>query len=716
MLTDNEMASLQERFPEAWKELQRVRLAVEAHYKTACDLEFVIEHEKLHVVSVRPAETTARAALRIALDFYREGAVSENDLIDRLSLEQLSQTICDEIVDVAGLVFLARGLPTSTGAATGPVVLDVDRISHVFEKFERPVILLLNELYPDHLGRMTSGQVAGLVTMRGGVTSHAALVARSQKLPCVTGLSGTEIELDQLRLQTSKGHVEEGTLITIEGASGNVYAGEALINRKTIASAPEMRLLSQIIEGALIAGRLNDETMAKAWLMRDMMCHAWVPPSEGHADRLPRDLAFSVSTPAVPQHTLNSFWRQIDRHPEHLQQSLSLVYLGMLATLTRLVSERVGLGQHYQFLKPLWNPAQAVRKSRQLVGMDFFGISRFVPHLIDVATVRLVLEVRLRTAEDTWHLDATNPRGDSIIPGSHVLTGSALWVNDAKVELCDIPTFYNFFRRREYYWRWYEANNISRDDIIEFLRNGDFDHQRTSTIYPLAFRLGLIKHGKLTLSGKALIMNDENAQQACKTSPQSEHLKASEKRLQQIVLTVIHRGYEERRILSDDYSALIKRREFRDLIIAELYETYFPPSRHEFDYLLIKEAVEAVATNPVVAYVAGAISGGVVGNAAYDLLKHLAYVVSESFHGKDEPRSDIWRGLASDIERIELFFREHKRAHTTEIAEATGISRDKLIPLLKLLGFSFERAKGGMGWVRANAISSPCRRRTVNRK
>jgi hypothetical protein len=191
---------------------------------------------------------------------------------------------------------------------------------------------------------------------------------------------------------------------------------------------------------------------------------------------------------------------------------------------------------------------------------------------------------------------------------------------------------------------------------------------------------------------------DEKAGEEIKSG--KDHYSATIDTLERIADHALERGYEDRKGSSDDYAILLKQREFRDVVIGELYGSYFPPGRHEFDYLLLKEFVDAIAHDAVITYIANAVATGVVGAAAYKLANRLATVVANKFRGKDRERASIWKSIAADIGKIESFFQERERATIQDIEKVTGIERERLATLLKLLKFKSEKVKGRTRWTK----------------
>jgi phosphohistidine swiveling domain-containing protein len=687
-------------FPDVWEELQKIGRALEVHYRDACDIDFVIERGKIFVVNVRVARSTPKAALRIATDLWKEGVISAAEVIDRIALDQVIANLLDEISSTDGLQLLGNGLPASFGAATGRLLILGDSPRNDFPGWAltEPTVLIATEFYPHHLKIIKKS--VGIVAARGGMTSHAAVIARAIGLPCVAGLDSLTVESVDRLIRTPARCCVEGEWVTIDGERGQIYGGRAQIKKADISDKIGLLALVRVTDLVLAEGGLQGEVMSKAWVIRDMLCHGWVPPM--------RDSEAEPLDPSIPAkgEVAEDIFR-VEVHPENLRASFCLLYEGLLVTLGRLLARYVGLGRHWQFMRPLWDPLAAVRVTSQFIGVEFFNINYFVPHLVDISRITILLQVAVFSSGDFWQLDRTNPRGASLVPASWEIIGSRLWVNGAQVYSCDIHDFYHCFRLREYSHGWFEHSGVSREEIVDYLRSEIVDVRVDPELYRLAFQLGLVKQGRRTKVGRNLITLEQEEGLAVENVDLiGDHFSSVVRTLEKIVDNVAERGHRDRKVLYDDYSILLQRREFQDVVIGELYESYFPPSRHEFDYTLIREIVGAVAHNPAVSYAVGALAGGVIGNAAYDLVKRLAVVVAKKFHGVDEERVRIWETIHADTDKIESFFGNKERASAQDIINSTGIGRERLIPLLKLLGFSFERVRGQTGWVRTSQKGS----------
>jgi pyruvate,orthophosphate dikinase len=219
--TPEAIAGMKELFPAAYEELERAVAELERHYRDVQDVEFTIEHDRLFLLQTRSAKRTAAAALRAAVAFVEEGLIGPDEAVQRIdpaAIEQLLHPAIDPSVsvDVAG-----RGLAASPGAACGAVVFDADEVAAAAEHGD--VILVRPETTADDIHGLIGA--VGVLTARGGMTSHAAVVARGMGKPCVAGCAALHVDTEN-RTAELGGHVLlEGDVITIDGTTGRVVVG-----------------------------------------------------------------------------------------------------------------------------------------------------------------------------------------------------------------------------------------------------------------------------------------------------------------------------------------------------------------------------------------------------------------------------------------------------------------------------------------------------------
>jgi pyruvate,orthophosphate dikinase len=225
------IADLAKVMPRVDKELRRIARQLEKHYREVQDIEFTIERGKLWILQTREAKRTAQAAIRIAVDLVREKLIGKADAVLRVKPEHIDFFLHPQLeaserarAREKGLL-LAEGLNVSPGAAIGQIVFDADTAEHWSHELKRDVILVRPETRPDDVHGMLAAR--GVVTSRGGRTSHAALVARQFGIPAVVGVVDIEVNADRKQLRAGNDTVlKEGDWLSIDGATGEVFKGE----------------------------------------------------------------------------------------------------------------------------------------------------------------------------------------------------------------------------------------------------------------------------------------------------------------------------------------------------------------------------------------------------------------------------------------------------------------------------------------------------------
>ncbi|HEX3687609.1 MAG TPA: pyruvate, phosphate dikinase, partial [Gaiellaceae bacterium] len=221
--TPQPLASMEQQLPEAFGRLTDTMRQLEEHYKDVQDIEFTVDEGRLYLLQTRSAKRTAAAALKAAVSMVDEGLISREEAVVRIDPAQLDQLLHPMIDPSAELEVAARGLNASPGAACGAVVLDADSAEERGKAGES-VILVRWETTPDDIHGLI--QAAGILTAHGGMTSHAAVVARGMGKPCVAGCEQLTIDLDKRTLTIGGQQLAEGDTITIDGGTGRVVIGE----------------------------------------------------------------------------------------------------------------------------------------------------------------------------------------------------------------------------------------------------------------------------------------------------------------------------------------------------------------------------------------------------------------------------------------------------------------------------------------------------------
>jgi len=222
--TPRPMEELAQVWPEIHAQFEQIGKQLEVHYKDMQDIEFTIEKGKLFISQTRSGKRTASAAVKIAVDMVAEGLITKEDAIMRIQPQQIEHLMHSRIDPNVAADAIAKGLPASPGAASGAIVFDADEAEEMVKKDESAkVILVRTETTPDDIHGMVAAQ--GVLTSRGGMTSHAAVVARGMGKPAVVGCEALRIDYENEKFYIGKTEYSKGDIISLDGGTGNVYAG-----------------------------------------------------------------------------------------------------------------------------------------------------------------------------------------------------------------------------------------------------------------------------------------------------------------------------------------------------------------------------------------------------------------------------------------------------------------------------------------------------------
>jgi len=253
-------ASLEEAMPAIFTQFAAFAERLERHYRDMQDMEFTVERGTLWMLQTRIGKRTAKAALRIAVEMANEGLITRDEAILRIEPASLDQLLHPTIDPAARPVTLAKGLPASPGAACGEIVFDADEAERL-TKTGRKVVLVRIETSPEDIGGMHVAEA--ILTARGGMTSHAAVVARGMGKPCVCGAGALRIDYEDQCFTVAGRRFAKGDMITVDGSAGAVIAGEVKMQRPELTG--EFAVLMQWADKARRLGvRANAETPADA--------------------------------------------------------------------------------------------------------------------------------------------------------------------------------------------------------------------------------------------------------------------------------------------------------------------------------------------------------------------------------------------------------------------------------------------------------------------
>ena len=264
--TPQPLSRLKENMPRIYQELWEITQKLEKHYRDVQDFEFTIEKGKLYLLQTRAGKRTAQAAVKIACDMVKEGLITKEEALMRVEPSQLNQLLHRRIDPEAKINVLAKGLPASPGAATGMVVFTADRAVELAKNGDK-VILVRRETSPEDIHGMAASQ--GVLTARGGMTSHAAVVARGMGKCCVAGCEAIQVEERERKFIVNGRVFKEGDFITLDGTTGEVIEGRVPMLEPELSGDFET-LMKWADEVRTLGVRANADTPKDARVARQM--------------------------------------------------------------------------------------------------------------------------------------------------------------------------------------------------------------------------------------------------------------------------------------------------------------------------------------------------------------------------------------------------------------------------------------------------------------
>ena len=248
--------SMEESMPKVFKELQKILKKLEIHYKDMQDVEFTVENSKLWMLQTRSGKRTAKSAVKIAVDMVKEKLISKKEAVLRIDPNSLDTLLHPTLDEKSSINVIANGLPASPGAASGKVVFTSEEAERLTAMMQ-DTILVRVETSPEDIQGMHAAK--GILTARGGMTSHAAVVARGMGRPCVSGSSEIDINYENKSFKTSSMEIKEGDVITIDGSTGRIIAGSVSTVKPEI-SGDFSKLMSWADSFRKLKVRTNSET------------------------------------------------------------------------------------------------------------------------------------------------------------------------------------------------------------------------------------------------------------------------------------------------------------------------------------------------------------------------------------------------------------------------------------------------------------------------
>ena len=257
--------SMEETMPSVYRKLKQILIKLENHYKDMQDVEFTVESKILWMLQTRSGKRTAKSAVKIAVDMVKEKLISKKEAVLRLDPNSLDTLLHPTLDDKEKINVIAKGLPASPGAASGKVVFTSDEAERLNSMMQNTILVRV-ETSPEDIHGMHAAK--GILTARGGMTSHAAVVARGMGRPCVSGSSEIEIDYDNKIFKTKNHILKEGDLITIDGSTGRIISGEVKTVKPEI-SGDFSKIMNWADTFRKMKIRTNSETPIDSKVARD---------------------------------------------------------------------------------------------------------------------------------------------------------------------------------------------------------------------------------------------------------------------------------------------------------------------------------------------------------------------------------------------------------------------------------------------------------------
>jgi phosphohistidine swiveling domain-containing protein len=494
--------SLESRWPSVYAQLLQAGQVAERHLRDIAEFDFTVVNGRLFVTQLWRSKRgmSPMAQIQVELQLLIEGAISTGDVLERIRPAVVAALLRPEITDTTGLKSLGKGLPVGGGAASGRLAFataDVERQVAVGD----PSLLVVRDLSLHELEIASASE--GVLATTGGHSSHTALLCGSARKPCVVNFKQGELGREERVLRVPGfAPLREGDWLTIDGMTGDVYAGKAQVETRPWKSHPELAQLALVVEQAVASGHVPPGCAGGTWRIWDFLRHGL--PLPGQEIQTSEETKRPHKYPPTAARDAADARRTTVPISSAECPNYSGIVLGLMKTLDRQFRAAVGTAQPY--CRVPWDPGSQLdlRKCRQLVGLEFFGINRRIPHLLEISDVRLHLECEVESPTEAWSVESVPGFGLRVVPGARTIRACRVTVNGAQLEHEDIPKFYTWLRRREYFWQWFEEHDTSHRKIAAFLRQFARTRAHDPKLSVLCRELGLLKNGRLTVAGLSL--------------------------------------------------------------------------------------------------------------------------------------------------------------------------------------------------------------------
>lgn len=488
---------------------------LEEHYKDMLDIEFTIEHDELFILQARAGRRTAIASLRIAFSLFCEGKINCNELICQLDPEKIISLLRGStLVNTKELKLVAQGLPASPsfGDCCGEVAFSSDE-AWLCIKTNTKFVYCVSEMSPTDVEIISKGQCVGVVTSRGGMTSHAAVACRGLHRTCIAGVG------DMTNIQKAI-KVKSRDLISVDGEHGDVYLGRG----KYVCNddLEEIRMLYKLLHISIKCNILTNKSVVTAWRLWDAIVYGkyfTFPMQYNSSNQQNKYVSFTQPTPRELE-TIRNKLVEIKK--------CDSIANGLFWALYQQLANAMHVGNHHKFFRPLLDPMRAIEiidieargekriAGSQLTGVEFFNVNRYLENYIDIFNIKIYFCSDIycfnenvgngdQQYEPINFLDFTNPNGEGLVINTEMPRAMLLYVNDEEIHETQILPIYNMLRRRCYYWNYYEEYGVTRNEIIDYLQTFQDNIDYSSPHYQFCRNINLIDNVGLTRAGFTLI-------------------------------------------------------------------------------------------------------------------------------------------------------------------------------------------------------------------
>lgn len=497
------------------RELQNVADILETYFRDMVEFEFTIEKEKLYLLSARRGKRTAFASLKIAISLFCEGKIDINECINMISPQVLTELVDHKkLINADELVFIGRGLScgSSRVAACGVAVFSNEDAEKMIRE-NTHYILCVSDVLPEDIGIINSVFCVGIVTSRRGLASHAAVTCRGLKLPYVSGIpNATEIIGSELAKQKTK-------YITLDVHSGRIYVGQGYF--EDYCTAPQEKdLLFRLLLLGIQYNIWEENAILNAWSLWDIIVNG---KRYGEMETSKQPVLHTINTYKSFTQPSDAEMESLKKHLYRINNGRELVD-GLVNHLIYLFSAQVPLGEHYKYVRPLFDPMKTLhlfsvdqnsllndrfgRAGTQITGVEFFNVNKYLDCYIDIERIKIIFETTFYFSDGEFYplnfLDFTNPMGESININNFLADRISVQINDAWIGPKDILMLYHLFRRRAYHWKWYKNNHVTRQQIIDYLTAETYLQEQSSTLFYLCQEVNLLDGQTLTSIGASL--------------------------------------------------------------------------------------------------------------------------------------------------------------------------------------------------------------------